>query len=147
MDWIICVDENDWLPYECSMLTRNSSLIWKKLKKQNLNLPHSGKNHPEEFGIWHRGQLLHHIWWKTSHWNQKRYILPLQSCNFYDRNCNQVHSETTSGITTDRGCGAGGDILQYMQVLANTTKNKSVIFWHTFACSLRTYTWSTTLLL
>ena len=117
-----------WLPYECSKLRRKSSLIsirrkssliWKNMKKQKLNLPHSGKNHPEEFGIRHRGQLLHHIWWKTSHWNQRKYILPLQSCNFYDRNCNQVHSETTSGITTDRGCGAGGDILQYMQVEKN----------------------------
>ena len=24
--------------------------------------------------------------------------------------------ETSSGITTERGCGAGGDLLQYMQV-------------------------------
>ena len=67
--------------------------------------------------------------------------------NWIDKTWNWQFAETTSGITTDRGCGAGGDILQYMQVLANTTKNKSVIFWHTFACSLRTYTWSTTLLL
>jgi len=41
-------------------------------------------------------------------------------------NC-YITYETTSGITTDRGCGAGGDILQYMQ-------GTPYVFWTNSVC-------------
>jgi len=41
-------------------------------------------------------------------------------------NC-YITYETTSGITTDRGCGAGGDLLQYMQ-------GTPYVFWTNSVC-------------
>ena len=71
----------------------------------NKKSPCLGQKHLEKLGVWHWGQLLYHLWW-----------LNLRN-QIFNRFWQGIQfSETSSGITTDRGCGAGGDILQYMQV-------------------------------